>query len=307
MADAGVKDYHIDAALTNFSRGYRNSGYIADALFPILLVKKESDKFYIWGKEAYRRLSALRADKTPAKEVGLGLESDTYSAEAYALKALLSDRERANQDDQIDLERRKTEGVTDLLLLDREYRAYAAATNATTFSGNTDTPSPKWDAGSTEDPVADVLNAKEEFRGNSLGVEPNLMVLPPAVLSALKLNAALIDRFQYTNNGLITLDLLRNVFEIPNIIIPRAMQNTAQEGATDAFADIWTDTVGLYYVNPSPGLETRTMGITFRQKNLEVATWRESDISCDVYQPEIIEAIEVVDAGCGYLLTDVLT
>jgi len=306
MADLSVRDWHLDAALTNFSRGYRNAGYIADALFPILSVRKEADKYWIWGIEAYRRLLALRADKAVSKEVGLGLTSATYSAEAYALKARLSDRERANQDDQMNLERRKIENVTDLILLDREIRAYTAATSGTTFSGKTANVSPNWDAGSS-DPVKDVLTAKAALRANSLGMAANLMILPPAVWEALQANAALITRFQYTGDGMITLELLKRVFGIPNILIPGAMQNTAAEGASDTVVDIWGETVGLYYVNPSPALETRTMGLTFRQKNLEVGTWRDNDTRCDVYEPELIEDIKVVDAGCGYLLTDTLT
>ena len=305
MADMNVRDWHIDAALSNFSRGYRNSGYIADTLFPVIPVKNESDKYYIWGIEAYRRILALRADKTVSKEVGFGLTSATYSCEEYALKAKLSDRERANQDNQMDLERRKVENVTDLILLDREMRAFSLASATGTFANST--PSPKWNAGTSEDPIKDILTARDVFRAAAYGRYPNTIVLPPAVLSALQKSAVLRTALGYTEFGIITLEMLRRVFLIDNVLVPLAMYNDAAEGAADDMDDIWETTVGLYYVAPSVGLETQTMGMTFRQRDLQVGTWREPSTACDIYEPSLIEDVKVVDATCGYLLTAVIS
>jgi len=47
MANPTVHDVHIDGPLANISIAYRNSGYIADQVFPNVPVTKKSDKYFV--------------------------------------------------------------------------------------------------------------------------------------------------------------------------------------------------------------------------------------------------------------------
>ena len=301
-----VNEVHVDAVLSQFSLGYRNSGYIADLLFPALPVVKESDKYAIFSTEAYRRHSTLTADKAPAKRGEFGWTSATYSGQMYKFANAISRRERENADNFMQLQRRTVERTTDTVLLDREMIAAAMAVDDAVFPHD-DSPTTKWDAGSGQTPIKDVLAGKEAFRLQSLGLEPNLMVLPPRVLYALKSCAAIIDQVKYTSDGLVTLDLLRRLFEMERIIVPRVMYDSTQEGDTASVRDLWGDTVGLYYLDPQLGQEIRTMGLAFRSRPMQTRTWQEPEIECDVYEVSMVEDMKVIDANCGYLLLDVLT
>jgi hypothetical protein len=42
---------HVDKALSNISIAYRNTSYCADLISPLIPVKFESDRYYIYGKE----------------------------------------------------------------------------------------------------------------------------------------------------------------------------------------------------------------------------------------------------------------
>ena len=55
MAQPTGSDIHIDAALSSISVGYKNSGYIADSIFPFVRSDKQSDKYYVWTKDFWFR------------------------------------------------------------------------------------------------------------------------------------------------------------------------------------------------------------------------------------------------------------
>lgn len=301
-----TKDVHIDAVLTQFALGYRNSGYIGDRLFPALPVTKESDKYWVFGTEAYRRISTLAADRTPAKRIGWTLSTDSYFCEKYHIAGDISDDERGNADPGVNIERNTVELVTDALLLDREMRIYDLAA-ATANVADHAHPSPKWDAGSTEDPIADVLNAKEEFRIQSKGRQPNLMILPPSVYHALQTSAKIVDQVKYTSDGHVTMALLQRLFEMDNIVMPGIMYDSTQEGDTPSIGDLWGDTVGLYYVDSNPRQKAQTYGLGFRSRAIQTKRWREEELELDVFEVSMKEDCKVVDPTCGFLLVDVLT
>jgi len=51
---------HVDALLTNISIGYRNASYIADRLFPIVPVNKQSNIIPNYEQSHWFRNDALR-------------------------------------------------------------------------------------------------------------------------------------------------------------------------------------------------------------------------------------------------------
>ena len=42
-----MSDVHIDAALSELSIAYKNKSFIADQVFPLVTVEKQSDKYYV--------------------------------------------------------------------------------------------------------------------------------------------------------------------------------------------------------------------------------------------------------------------
>jgi len=111
---------HIDRALTNVSVRYSNPAYVGETMFPVVPVKKESDKYFVYGKEHYVQHGTLRADGAEANEFNWTVSTDTYSCEEYALKVPVTDREKSNADSPISPEIDATEMLTDAIKLDWE-------------------------------------------------------------------------------------------------------------------------------------------------------------------------------------------
>ena len=51
---------HVDQALTEVSVAYRNTQYVADSVFPVVPVSKQSNKYFIYSKDNFRTLDDAR-------------------------------------------------------------------------------------------------------------------------------------------------------------------------------------------------------------------------------------------------------
>src|SRR3990172_1925002 len=99
MAQPTGGDVHIDAALSQINVGYKNSGYIADSIFPLVRSDKQSDKYYIWTKDWWFRNYVQR--RTPGDsypEGALALSNTSYFCDIFHLGFPLNDEDVANQD-----------------------------------------------------------------------------------------------------------------------------------------------------------------------------------------------------------------
>jgi hypothetical protein len=117
-------DVHVDQLLTNISTAYKNDDYIADMIFPIVGVVKQSNKLAAYGKSAWFRNEA--AIRTPGTEPKVGeydvSTSDTYFCDQYAIGRDIPDEVRENADLPFNLDREATSYVVDKLMLLREVK-----------------------------------------------------------------------------------------------------------------------------------------------------------------------------------------
>ena len=91
-------DVHVNAPLTNFALQFQNRAFIADQVFPVIPVVKESDLYYTFSREELRDVDTLRAAGALAKEVDWVPSTASYIAEEFAMRHLLPDRIVANAD-----------------------------------------------------------------------------------------------------------------------------------------------------------------------------------------------------------------
>lgn len=314
MSKLTVRDVHVDQPLTNFSIGYMPGGFVAERIAKPMRVNKESDKYYIWDKDSAFRVQAngkfsLRADKTNAKEVDFGLSTATYQAEEYALKILVSDREKDNADSVLRLRESKLRRLQNLLYLEEEIRVASLLTDSANWNpSHTDTPSVKWDAASDVKIEKNIDDAKEVVR-KAIGVEPNTIVIPAAVAKVAKRDSSIRELIKYTqNNLLVNGDLPPTMFNM-NVIIPGATYTTALEGATATYLDVYGDSVVLLYISPGTeaSMETPDAIKIFRSKEWEVRSWRVDEKRSEAIEVSVIQDEVMTSNISGYLFTDVLT
>lgn len=315
-------DLHVDSLLSNMSIAYMNepSSYVADTVFPVVRSEKRSDKYAKYRKADWFRDDAQkRAPLTESQGGGFGMEDPvTFYCHCYAHHMDLDDDDVQNADDVFDLEDDATSYNVEKIRINRERRFattfFGTSLWGTDLQGQTDTPSTNefltWDS-SNSTPITDIDGAKRIVRENT-GLLPNTLLVAERVHMTLKNHSDVLDRFKYTQKGIITEALLASVFEIDRYIVGRAVYATSKEGQT-ADLDYVLNQYGalLLYVNPRPSKRRPSAGYTFRWMRPRIAgregerleaTTRKfymKEIKGTRVETEVYEEMKLVASDCG--------
>lgn len=302
-----VQTVHVDAILTNLSIMYRNMAYVAEQVLPVVPVKKESDKYFVYGREAFKRVESIRASGAKANRITYGLSTATYTAEEYALADSVPDRVRDNADDPLDPELDAVEQLTERIWLGYEARVAAAVLDTTnTFTGTNDTEAADatW-ATATTYIQKDVFDAISKIR-LKCGRVPNTIVIPYIRALEVARNSDIRDMVKYTNPNLLAKMLLPQSLWGLNVVIPGSVENTAAEGLAETMADVWTNTKALVaYVEPKPTIRSFTLGATFRAREWRVRKWRDEEAEATVVEVSVLQAEKVIASQGGCVITSI--
>ncbi len=265
-----VADLHVNGLLTNLSIGYMNAAYIADRVFPLVGVNKQSDLIPEYDKSFWFRNDArIRAPGADLHYLEYKVtKSDTYFCHNYEAAKRISDAEVANADAPFSPERDATRFVTDKLQMQREV-AFSTDFMTTGIWGTDDTGATDWDDFAGSNPIDDIATAARTIR-QAIGIRPNKLVVGDIVWDALKQHPLLLDRISggasNASPANVTKALVASLFEIDEILVASAIKTATDEGVAEAsatYSDIIDDDALLIYVAPSPTLFTPTAGVTF--------------------------------------------
>ena len=271
---------NIDRALTNMSVAYMQdeSAYIANKVFPVIPVKRQSDLYYKYNKGDFLRDEAQVRGRTSESAGGdYGQETDTYYCKKHAFHKDVSPEDRVNFDEPLDADKDANLFVSQKMLIRREMewatKFFKTGVWSREISGVAATPGATediyWDL-ETSDPIKKI--STECIRmASATGFRPNTLVLSPYVFNALKNHYDVLDRVKYTETGIVTESLLASLFEVKNVYVAWAVVNDAAKGATDDIKFVMGKNALLCYVNPNPGLRMPSAGYIFAWTGLEGA------------------------------------
>lgn len=313
-----ASDVHVNAALTNISIAYMQGAdhFIADKVFPIVPVSKQSDRYFVYDKgDFFRSEAQLRAPGTASAGTGFGIDNTpSYFADVYAIHKDIGDQIRANSDAAINPDRDATQFITQQLMLKRD-KVWAANFFTTgVWTGSStggdlaagDLLNGAWSsAGST--PIEDIDKQADAILKNT-GYRPNCLVVGTDVHRVLKNHPDVLDRIRYTQEGIVTEDLLASLLGVEKYLVARATENTAAQGATDSFnfvAD--AQDALLTYSAPNPGLMTPSAGYLMAWNGYlgagpqgnRIKRFRMEHLASDRVEGELAFAAELVSASLG--------
>lgn len=262
-------DVHVNAPLTSISIAFMQSQseFIADKVFPLVLVTKQSDRYFKYDKGNWFRAKAQkRAPSTESAGSGFTIDNTpTYFCDVYAFHKDVDDDTRANADAAIDVDRDATEFVTRDLVLKREITWAAKYFIASTWTGSSTagdiTPGVLWSAGGST-PIEDLRTQLRSVKGKT-GYRANKVAMGDPVWDTLQDHPDFLERIKYTQTAIVTTALLAAVLGVDEVLVGGAIQNTAVEGAADALSFLFDNDVLVVYAPSSPGLMKPTGGYTF--------------------------------------------
>ena len=314
---------HIDRYLTNLSVSFAQDSrdFISDKVFPVVPVRKASDKYVIFNRGDMWRTGQVH-------ERPLGGKLDTadwtftegqYFCTERGLAHKIDDRQISNADDPIDLRRQAMELLVSQVMVDNETRWVAeyfkTGVWTTDVTGAASADFVTSSTPSTGYPIEVVDELKESMK-RLTALEPNTFVLSALSYRVVKNHETVKDIFKYTRPGIITEDLMAMVFGLDKFFVSRAVSNDVVEGQTDSLdfvAAAQDHNAMLLYSPASPGLMTPAAGYTFAWTGLipgatnniggVIQTGRDEFAHSDHYEIRKADDLAIVSPDLGIHLT----
>lgn len=295
----------VDPILTNLATGYTNAQLVGDQLLPFVMVEREGGKIPRFGKEHFKVYSTERALRAKSNRINPeDVGSVDVTLDEHDLEYPIDYREDAES--AYPLQARATMTVVEGIRLRHEKMVADLVQTAGNYaSGNKITLSGTSQfTHASSDPEGVVSDAKAAIRAKVVK-EPNTMVIGYAAWRTMKKHAQLKAILSDTRPRLVQLADLREIFEIENIVVGRAVM-ASDAGVT---SDIWGDNIVLAYVPGAGGGERSpyepSFGYTLRKRGNPVVDTRTEDGKLELIRNTDIFRPFLLGADAGYLISDV--
>lgn len=304
---------HIDAALTNLSVAYRNNDYIANALAPMVPVRKQSDRYYVYdsAREQQRATGDLRAPGGLANEVDFALSNDRYFCDDHALASAIPDEERENADPAIQPDIDRTEFLTDRILLNQEIALESRLRTDASIAQTAVPTGEEWND-PTSDPVEHIMAACAAVF-TQCQKTANVLVLPYSAYEALRVHPAVIDRIRFSSVGVVTTQLLAQIFDVEQVLVPRCVMNTAAPGQTAVMSPLWGNTAYAMHITRRPGLKQLSLAYNFVWNAMPGSTngtvverWRDHGRKADMIRVQKYYDLKLIAPAAAHRMTSLL-
>ena len=310
-------DLFVSPVLTNVSLAYRPGKLINEEIMPVVTVKKDTGKIATYGMDNLRIVEAIRAQGSNSNEVNHTVSiGDHYILEDRVLRELVAVEEMENADAPIKPKIDSVENLKDRMGVIREklladvMGSTAALTLNDTLSG-TD----QWNVYANSEPISDIQTGIDAVF-DATGKEPNTLVFCRDTFNTLIHHPDIISRAQgaVVVTAEVAMQVIKNVFtDIDKVIVGKAKYNSGVEGGADSLTSIWTKNAWVMYIEPKPGLKSRSFGFTYRKKAgmvvQDIPMNTDSNLmdrEGDMIRVKDKYDQKLLDVNCAYLIKDAI-
>jgi hypothetical protein len=302
----------INPVLTGIAQGFNAHNLVGNMLFPEVPVNLRAGQILTFGKEEFMQYSGLqRAPGAQTKRVQFGYAGSPFALVDYSLEGSLpietlqEGLSSANgfSIDGAAVAINKTQKIM-ARRLELQQAALATtlgnypAANRKTLSGTAQLSDL---TSNVSDPINEIEIGKDVIRA-AIGMRPNTLVMGARVLQSMRQHPKIIDRMKYTGRDVPTLEILKGLFDIENIVVGEAVT------ATDAgvFSDIWGKHIVLAYTSTGSiaDMGEPTFGYTYNLGGYPVVEEPYYDRNSKTWFFPVTRAEAPVIAGssAGYLI-----
>lgn len=245
-------------------------------------------------------------------------ETDTYDTRENGWEEPVSDVEAEQYSVHFEAEEIAAKIGHGIILRNQEKRVADALFNAGNFTPHAVTD--EWDHNHYSDatPMADVLAGRFVIH-DACGAEPNTLIVTLSTFHHLGLMNEIIDKLKYTytpffwgENGR---KLLADAFGLEQILVGKAMRNTAKKGQAAVLTQIWNDEYAMLCVTAAEGekdIMAPAIGRTFHwtkdvPENILVESYREESKRSTIIRSRQHTDEKLILTAAGYLLSNITT
>jgi hypothetical protein len=316
---------HIDQPLSNLTLAYvqEQTNFVADKVFPVVGVQRQSDKYYIYDRANMNRSGDVKklAPRTEVNRIGMAISNSAYYADVYGIGMDFDEQTIANEDAMLEIRAAGAQTLINRVLIEREEQFASSFFSAGVWTTDV-TPANLWSDYTNSTPISDVTAGRRTMQLKSGGFKPNTMVIGKEVRDVLINHPDILARLNggatVTNTALITDAKLAEIFEVENLYVMEAVKNGAVEGLAEVNAFIGGKNALLVHTPRASGLMTPAAGLTFAWNNIpnvnNLGITVESFSDDALKRQQVAEHIQVkmaydmkvVGADLGYFFEDVI-
>ena len=295
----------VDEVLTNIARGYSNANFIGTQLFPVIKVSKEGGKIPQFNAEAFRIYNTERAIRAKSNRISPdGRSTIDYVLTEHDLEYPMDYREI--EEDISNLELHAATVTSEGISLRLEKMIADLSQNPVNYPDSNKasvSASDKFTEPSSN-PFEIIDTAREAVR-SKIARYPNTIILGASSFAALKNHPSVLDRIKYTSHSILTEQLLRQLLDVENLHVGKAVY-VNDDGE---FIDVWNDNVILAFVpekkeNVSRNVYEPSFAYTLRKKSYPLVDKYAEGGKVSVIRNTDIFIPKIVGADAGFLIQD---
>jgi hypothetical protein len=304
----------IDPILTQMSQAFRldQMQFVADRVFPVVETDKDAGTYATYTRAYWLRSEVqVRAYGTKHARGGYPIGSDTFVTVQYSLEHPIPDEIAATALDPIDLEADGVDWLVQQFLIKRE--TTFASNFMTTGVWTTDaTTTHKWSDYSQSDPVNDINSDKRTLLLYGVPKRDIVLVMGQIVWDKLENHPDVIDRLKYVEmaDAATIRGAMISIFDVRDILVSSAPQNTGAEGGTETLAFIIDDDCLLCHSPPGATPKTACAGKTLVWPDgggiSTMYRWRDEPVESDILRMKMQYDQKLVTADAGVFRADVV-
>ena len=330
-------EVHVNRPLTNLSVAYMQSEdrFVSRRVFPRIGSQKQSNSYFTFPRGEFNRvMMQRRAPGAESAGARYKIARETFTTEPWALHNDIDDQVRANVDDPLKLDMQTTKFLTLNALLHEEISWASSYFKAGVWSGGgvTSVENTRWKGGAAEKltgtdrtlkywnvadttPIQDIRFMKRTILEDT-GFFPNKLTMGRVVYDTLLDHPTIIgrlDRGQTSGPAMASRQQLAALFEVDEICVMDAIQNTAAEGLDDKHSFIAGKHILLTYSPSAPGLMTPSAGYTFTwdgflgsNNGTRIRRFRMIERSSDRIELEMAFEHKVVGSDLGFFVESII-
>lgn len=242
----------VDKLLTQASNKYVPTGYVSEKLLANIPVVQTSGKFGSYGYDHLRIENTVVAGRGKYRRVDVQQRNtSTYVIEDHGLEDVVTKSDYRNVEAPFEAEKDKTEDLTSMLWLAKEFSLASTLTNTSIITQNdTLVGTDQYNDFLNSNPLTDFAAARAAVRAGC-GVAPDTATFDWAVWNYLRYHPQILDSLGYKDKrpGGLSVDELAQAMGVKRILIPEVSYNSAKEGQAPVLAPVWSKDI-VFSVTP---------------------------------------------------------
>jgi len=294
----------------------KQENFIADKVMPYFAVAEQSGNYPVIPIEAMAETPG-DVSRRPRGGYSRGdweFEMDNYSCSENGHEEPVDRVEAKLYARYFDAEMIAAQRAMGIVRRVHEKRVADMLFNASNFSATSLTH--EWDDATNATPIDDVNAGRTAVR-ETIGIEPNTLIIAHSTFLDLGLCDQIVNRIKYTypdvKKGELSRQLLAAALGVNQVLVGGGLYNSSKKGQSASLSNFWSNEYAMLCVtSDSPDITTPCIGRTFRwdadtPENQVVESYYEDAIRSDIVRCREHTDEEIITSGAAYLMDNVTT